>query len=344
MTIQDELAATDENITNPSTNYAIAMNPPLLAERLFGTDLAELDRLNVQRHGHILTEFRSAEARDVLTEIEVLVTGWGLAPLTDDDLDAAPRLRYVIHAGGSAGNLLPPSAGRRGILASNAGTANAIPVAEHTLAMILMANKRAFRAQRLYAERREHIDREHEFASAGNYGQTVGIISASRTGRLVIEHLSHFDLRVLVYDPLLNRREASALGVTKSGLDALMAASDVVSVHTPVLPETIGLIGREQLALMPDGATLINTSRGQIIDQDALVDELASGRIDAVLDVTDPDVLEPTSPLYELPNVFLTPHIAGSMGTELRRLGHHVSAELERITEGKELAFPESLD
>jgi phosphoglycerate dehydrogenase-like enzyme len=105
----------------------------------------------------------------------------------------------------------------------------------------------------------------------------------------------------------------------------------VVTLHPPVLDDTIGMIDAEMLALMPDGATLINTARGAIVDHAALERELRSGRISAVLDVTDPEPLPTRSPLYDLPNVFLTPHIAGSMGTELRRIGDDVVASLEHL-------------
>jgi phosphoglycerate dehydrogenase-like enzyme len=121
-----------------------------------------------------------------------------------------------------------------------------------------------------------------------------------------------------------------------------MAESDVISLHPPLNRETRGLVGQECLAAMKAGATIINTSRGAVIDQAALIGELESGRIRAVLDVTDPEVLEPGNPLYELPNVFLTPHIAGSKGRELRRIGLHVARELARLLLGQPLQFPES--
>ena len=113
-----------------------------------------------------------------------------------------------------------------------------------------------------------------------------------------------------------------------------MSGSDLVSVHVPVTAETAGMIGAAELSLLRDGGTLINTARGEILDQAALESELLSGRINAILDVTVPEVLPPDHVFYGLPNVFLTPHIAGSMGTELLRMGDHVVAELERYVAG----------
>jgi phosphoglycerate dehydrogenase-like enzyme len=306
------------------------MSPPELVHRLFGPDAALLSPLVATRIGAVIESFDAAEALETMSRVDVLITGWGAPPLTDDVVDAAPRLRLLLHAGGAPAHLLTPRVAERGIEVVDAGLANAVPVAEYTLAMILLSNKRAFESTRLYRERRRRIDRETEFADSGNFGRTVGIVSASRIGRLVMEHLRRFDLDVLVYDPYLSPVDAADLGARSVDLDELLRVSDVVSVHTPVLPETIGLIGRRELALLPDGATLINSARGAIIDQGALIDELRTGRIHAVLDVTTPDVLEPTNPLYDLPNVVLTPHIAGSMGTELLRMGEFVVGEFER--------------
>ncbi|MGG2479179.1 NAD(P)-dependent oxidoreductase, partial [Rhizobium sp. BR5] len=107
--------------------------------------------------------------------------------------------------------------------------------------------------------------------------------------------------------------------------------SDVISLHAPSLPQTRHMIGAEELARMKDGATLINTARGALVDEDALLAELKTGRIEAVIDVTDPEVPPPDSPLYSLPNVFLTPHIAGATGLERARLGDMAIAEIERF-------------
>lgn len=318
------------------TNYGIAMNPAHVAELLFGESFEVLSEVPAERLGDILVDYDS----DLIGQLDVLVTGWGAPPVTAEVLARAPRLRAIVHAGGAATHLLPEP-GARSIDVSTAALANAIPVAEYTLAMILLANKQAFHAAALYRERRDHIDRELTFPTAGNYRRTVGVVSASRIGRRVIALLAPFDLEVIVYDPYLTAEEATGLGVQRVQLDDLMRRADVVTLHTPVLPETVGLIGRSQLAALRDGATLINTARGAIVDQEAMTAELESGRIGAILDVTEPDPLEPSSPLYDLPNVMLTPHIAGSMGVEIRRLGEQVAAELTRVARGEPMLFLE---
>jgi phosphoglycerate dehydrogenase-like enzyme len=118
-------------------------------------------------------------------------------------------------------------------------------------------------------------------------------------------------------------------------LDELCARSHVVTLHAPALPSTRHMIDAARLALLRDGATLVNTARGVLVDTDALTAELLTGRISAVLDHTDPERLPDESPLYTLPNVFMTPHIAGSVGNELARLGAAAVAEIERFAVGE---------
>ncbi len=173
----------------------------------------------------------------------------------------------------------------------------------------------------------------------GNYRRTVGIIGASRIGRRVIELLKPFDYKLVLFDPTVSAAEAMELGTEKVDLDTLMKVSDIVSLHAPSLPSTRHMIDANKLALMKDGATLINTARGAIIDEAALLATLSTGRIDAIIDVTDPEIPESSSAFYDLPNVFLTPHIAGAVGLERARLGEMAVDEIERFLKGEPLLY-----
>lgn len=319
------------------------MSPPELLAQLMSVEALNRLRNLADLRGPVFENFSSTEAQALLPDVEVLITGWGCPPIAPAVLDRAVRLRAIIHAGGAISDKIPPVPPGRIITASNAGEANGIPVAEYSLAMILLANKQAFDAARLYRTRRNAVDRELEFPAAGNYRKTVGLVGASRIGRTLARLLQPFHLEVLVYDPYLGGDDARALGVKLVPLDALLSRSDVISVHVPVTPETTGMIGVSELRLLRSGATLINTARGEILDQAALEAELVSGRINAILDVSMPDVLPPGHPFYDLPNVFLTPHIAGSMGTELLRMGDHVVSELEHYVAGRPFGYPETL-
>jgi phosphoglycerate dehydrogenase-like enzyme len=154
-------------------------------------------------------------------------------------------------------------------------------------------------------------------------------------GRRVLQLLAHFDVQVLLYDPYVTAEEARSLGAEKVELDELFARSDIVSVHAPALPETRHLVNAARLALMKDGAVLINTARGALVDEAALVEELRRRRLWACLDVTDPEPPPPGSPLLSCPNLTLTPHLAGSIGRARARLGALAAEELRRFFAGE---------
>lgn len=273
-----------------------------------------------------------------LGRIEVLITSWGAPPVGPEVIERMPKLKLIAHLAGSVKGFLDDIVWRRGILVTNAVAANAVPVAEYTLAAILFANKKVLQLNRAYlAARESRAPWAREAPDVGNYRKTVGIVGASQVGRLVIRHLRAFDLDVLLYDPYVPPLAARDMRVSKVTLSELLVRSDVVSLHAPLLPETRHMLGSRELALMPDGATLINTARGALVDPAALEAELARGRLFAVLDTTEPEVLPPDSPLYGLPNVFLTPHIAGSLGRETQRLADYIVAEVERFARGVSL-------
>jgi phosphoglycerate dehydrogenase-like enzyme len=313
------------------------MAPRTAEAVLDGAAMAALHRV-CDVAGGVLDDFTSAEARAVLRDVEVLVTGWGCPPLDGAALAAAPRLRAVVHTAGSVRGHVTEACWERGIAVTSAAAANAVPVAEYTVAMILLSGKRVLDRAREHRAARSGDDPLGVPMHLGNYGRTVGILSASMTGRRVIGLLRPYDLRVLVHDPHVPGEEIAALGAEAVDLTGLFTRSDVVSVHTPLLPETRGLVGRALIGAMRPDAVLINTARGAVLDQDALAEATGAGRIRAVLDVTDPEVLPPGHPLWEDENVLITPHLAGSQGNELRRLAELAVAEVTRWAAGEDFA------
>jgi phosphoglycerate dehydrogenase-like enzyme len=266
-------------------------------------------------------------------QLEVLITSWGAPRIDTEIVDCLPRLKLIAHMAGSVKGFIDDVVWRRGILVTNAVAANAVPVAEYTLAAILFANKRVFQLNQFYMEHRENrAPWTREAPNVGNYRKTVGIVGASHVGQLVTERLQPHDLRVLLYDPFVTPLASRRMGASKVGLSELLSQSDVVSLHAPLLPDTRHMIGPRELAMMKDDATLINTARGELVDQDALIESLSAGRLFAVLDTTEPDILPADSILFRLPNVFLTPHIAGSLGGETQRLADCIVDEVERFT------------
>ncbi|AYG02291.1 hydroxyacid dehydrogenase [Gryllotalpicola protaetiae] len=274
-----------------------------------------------------------------LTGVEVLITGWG-APLLDEArLDRMPQLKVMLHGAGTIRSMVTDAFWKRGIAAANVADVNAVPVAEFTLAAVIMAGKRApfLAADATVHAGWESIDR---FGQLGNVGRTVGVVGFSRVGRRVVSALQQLEaLTCLVYDPYADAGEVTAAGGRLVGtLDELLPRVDVLSLHVPALPETRNMIGAAELAALPDHATVINTARGSVIDTAALEAECASGRLNAIIDVTEPEPLPAASVLFSLPNVMVTPHIAGSLGNELYRMTDAALDELERYVRGLPLS------
>jgi len=313
--------------------YAAALNRELVTD-------AHRDRLAGLCHvldPEPVPGFDDPRAAPHLDSVEILLSGWGCPRLDAATLDRMPKLRGAFHAAGTVKNHVTPACFERGVRVTSAAFANGIPVAEFTVAAIVLANKKAFRASRRYRELKGFRLWSQEFPGIGNHDKVVGIVGASRIGRMVMERLRGFDLGLLVYDPWLDAGEARALGAEPCELDDLLRRSDVVSLHAPSVPATRHMIDRRRLGLLRDGATFVNTARGALVDHDALTEELVSGRIDAVLDTTEPELLPEDSPLYDLDNVFLTPHIAGSQGTETRRMLDLALDEIERFVRDEPL-------
>ncbi|MFJ4871012.1 hydroxyacid dehydrogenase [Streptomyces sp. NPDC088757] len=323
--------------TDNRPSLLLAMGPGI-ADRLLTeahrTRLAALTRTDPHLVAHDLTapDARTAAA---LAEAEVLLTCWGATPLTPEVLDRAPRLRAVVHAAGSVKHHVTDACWERGLRVTSAAAANALPVAEYTLAAILFAGKGVLPSARRYAGLRTDHAWLEESTAWGNHRRTIGIVGASRIGRRVIDLLAPFDFEILLYDPYV---ATPPPGTELVDLDELCARSTVVSVHAPQLPSTYRMIGAAQLAAMPDGTTLINTSRGSLVDEPSLLPHLLAGRLHAILDVTDPELPPPDSPLWTLPNVLLTPHVAGSLGNELHRMADQAVGEVERYVRGEAFA------
>jgi phosphoglycerate dehydrogenase-like enzyme len=284
-----------------------------------------------------VSDFGDPAARARLAGAQVLVTGWGCPPLTDEVLAAAPRLQAVLHAAGTIKHHVTDACWERDLLVTSAAEANAVPVAEYTVAMVLLAGKRVPHAAALSRLARTSV---HAPGERSNLGRTVGLIGFSRIGRRVAAALRGHDVRVLVADRYADAARVAATGARLVELPELLRASDLLSLHAPSVPDTYRMLDARRLALLPDGATVINTARGALVDTEALAAECASGRLSAVLDVTDPEPLPAASPLWDLPNVLITPHLAGSLDSEVRRLADAVLDELDRFATGQPPRYP----
>lgn len=260
--------------------------------------------------------------------IEVIVTSWGMPTLTPDFLALYPGLRAVFCGAGSARGFVTEASWRRGVRIITAAETNALPVAEYAFAQTILGLKRAwFQANAVRTEKR--FVRTGP-TPTGTFGSTVGLLALGHIGRLMARRLQTIDVKVLAYDPYVAPATARSLGVALVPLEELFAHSDVVSCHLPLIPETEGMLRGGHFRALQPGAVFINTARGEVIAEPEMIEVLRE-RPDllAVIDVTDPEPPRNGSALFDLPNVFLTPHIAGSLGPECRRLGASIATDVE---------------
>lgn len=277
-----------------------------------------------------------------LRDAQIVVTAWGSPPLAAHVLEAAPRLQLLAHAAGSVRQYVTAASWARGITVSQAAQAMAPAVAELAVTMTLVLVRKLHRLDHVL-----HGSGSWDDARSLPWGEEiagcmVGVVGASRVGRVYIERIQALGATVICYDPYL--RDPQALGVTAASLEDVMRSSRVVSLHAPSTPETHRLIGRHELRLLTDGGGLVNTARPGIVDMAALFDEVASGRIDAALDVHDVQPLPVEDRWRTLPNVLLTPHIGGKTRTGRRRQGELVIAEIRRWLAGEPLLHEVTAD
>ncbi|MFT4030568.1 MAG: hydroxyacid dehydrogenase [Protaetiibacter sp.] len=275
---------------------------------------------------------------DRLASIEILLTGWDAPRLSDDVLRRLPSLRAVLHCGGSVRGIVSDELWRRGIAVTSVPDVNAVPVAEFAFASIVLAGKRAQVFAAVSARARSDWSYLTRWGDLGNAGRTIGIVGFSQVGRRVVRLVQSLsNVSCLVADPYADADDVARSGARLVALDTLLPVVDTLSLHAPATAETYHLIGASELARLKDHATVVNTARGSLIDTAALEAECLAGRLHAVLDVTDPEPLPDDSALYGLPNVTLTPHIAGSMGSEMGALADAVLAQLAAYVRGEPL-------
>lgn len=276
----------------------------------------------------------SPKLRAEISQADVLMTTWHSPFLRVEMLGARPRVRLIAHCGGEVKSRMEEEIFDQ-ITVTNAAEPMAAPVAEMALAMILALVRRL---PDYASEMRAGVVKTNEYVSCGETvrGRKVGLIGFGRIGRAFARLIEPLGAELFVNDPCCSAETVSAHKGKLIALDEVLSSCSVVVLAAGLTPETRNLLDKRRLALMPDGAYLVNVARGGLIEMDALLSELRSGRIKAALDVTDP--LEPLPPDHELrllPSVLLTPHIAGG-GIELRRaIGAVAIEEVVRFCKGE---------
>ncbi len=291
-----------------------------MAERVIGEEgFAFLRTWATFQEPHDLPEVMTIDyMQEHVKQAEACITCWGTPGFNEKVLAEATDLKLIAHAAGSVKWLVSDGVWARKIRVTSAAPVIAADVAETTLGLIIISLKRIW-SQAAFTKaggwrRPGESDRMKRLK-----GLTVGVIAASSCGRNLIKLLQPFEVKILLYDPFVSAVQAEALGAQKVTLEELMAASDVVTLHAPDLPANRHMINAQNLALLKDNSLFINTARGALVDEEALVAELKTGRFFACLDVTEPEPPAEEHPLRHLENVILTPHIAGGHTVNGRR-------------------------
>lgn len=288
--------------------------------------------------GATFTTARCERADELIAaghKADVLVYFGLYTPFTAEVLAQLPHCRLIARYGIGMDSVDLEAATALGIVVANAAEFCVPEVADHTTALILGLARRIPHTDR-------YVRAGHWAGAVSRFGpiqrlssQTVGLVGFGRIGRRVAQNLRPMVGGLLAYDPYVAQTQADDYGVRMTPLTELLTQADFVSIHTPLMPQTRGLIGADQLGQMKPSAYLINTSRGPVVDEAALVDALTQGQIaGAALDVFDPEPLADNSPLRQMEHVILTPHIAANSVQAIDDLRIDVTENVAAILRG----------
>lgn len=279
-------------------------------------------------------DYSAIELRDRLAGVDVCVTGWGNACFDANVLSGADNLKLVAHTGGSVAPYVSEAFFDRGVTIVSGNRMYAESVAEGVMAYILCALRRLpYYSGEIQSGRWSSPDSWYE----GLLDQTVGLVGFGMVARHLVKMLEPFRANVMVYDPFISDDVLAGFSTRRATLEEIMSGSKVISLHAPRTPGTHHMITAEHLRLVRDGALLVNTARGSLVDEEALADELKTGRFNAVLDVFETEPLPMGSRLRGLQNVFLVPHMAGPTKDRRKLVTLALMEEIDRFFAGMAL-------
>ena len=307
----------------------------LFAEFFSADDAARLRDVAALLGGTFVRVDRLADAE--LAEARIVITSWGVGPFDPAVLSTLPKLALIAHTGATIKPFATDALFDRGILVTQAGAGMARSVAEVSLTFTLALLHRVPEMHNALRARDGWYDADAVGVQHEILGAPIAVIGASRTGRAYLELIRALGADPLLVDPTIDAAAAHELGAELVPLDDALQRAQIVAVHAPTLPETHHLIGRRELALMRDGAGLVNTARSWLVDEAALIDELRSGRLSAAVDVFDEEPFAADSPFRTLPAALVTPHRAAGTREGRLRQGRIVADELEAFAAGRPL-------
>ncbi|MEU8068336.1 MULTISPECIES: phosphoglycerate dehydrogenase [unclassified Micromonospora] len=245
---------------------------------------------------------------------------------------AAPRLKVVARAGVGLDNVEVPAATARGVMVVNAPTSNIVSAAEQAVALLLAVARNTASAS---AALKAGEWKRSKYTGVEIQGKTVGVVGLGRIGVLFAQRIAAFGTRLIAYDPYIQPARAAQLGVRLVGLEELLRESDFISIHLPKTPETVGLIGEKELAIVKPGVRIVNAARGGLVDEQALADAIAEGRVaGAGVDVYAKEPCT-SSPLFAFDNVVATPHLGASTNEAQDKAGLAVAKSVKLALQGE---------
>ena len=320
---------------------AFVSNTNGIIDRVYSNETQEILKSKFDFYDGVYTIHNSDEIKDV----ECIFSTWGMPAYTPEQIDEFfPKLKIVFYGAGSVQAFARPFL-NKGITVISAWMANSVPVVEYSVAQIILANKGFYQVTNKVDSRKgRDVSRKYFESYSGNYNTKVGLIGLGAIGAGVAEQLKNFKLDVYAYDPFASEEKAKNLNVTLTSLEYIFENCQTISNHCANLPETQNILNGDLFKLMKKNATFINTGRGaQVVEADLIAALEEEPDRTAVLDVTMPEPPEENHPFYSMPNVFLTPHIAGSAGDECMRMGDYMLDEANRFINGEDLKYSVSL-
>lgn len=306
---------------------------------VFARVYAQRQRTAIAERVELLPDVCTDVSTGALKDAEILFSTWGMPSLSEAEIrEFLPKAKYLFYAAGSVQPFARPFL-RCGVRVFSAWQANAVPVVQYTFAQIVLALKGYFTVQQ--KTRTDRTAAKAAFAQyPGVFDAKVGLLGCGAIGSRLAQMLRQLDVEVLVYDPFLPESRARELGVRPAGMEEIFAGCDVVSNHLANLPETVGIIRREHLLSMKPCSTFINTGRGPQLSENDLHDMLtADPTRTALIDVMTDEENSDTNPLNRLENCFITPHIAGSSGNEVRRMADYMITALDCVLRGEACGY-----
>jgi D-3-phosphoglycerate dehydrogenase / 2-oxoglutarate reductase len=266
-----------------------------------------------------------------LAEVEAVIVR-SATQIDAEAIDAAPKLKVIARAGIGLDNVEVTAATARGIMVVNAPTSNIVSTAEQAIALLLAVARNTAVAT---ASLKSGEWKRSKFAGVEIAGKTVGVIGLGRVGVLFAQRMAAFGTRLIAYDPYVQPARAAQLGVRMVGLEELLREADFISIHVTKTPETVGLLGARELALVKPGVRIVNAARGGIVDERALADALAEGRVGGVgIDVYAKEPCT-SSPLFAFDNVVCTPHLGASTHEAQDKAGTAVARSVKLALQGE---------